>query len=123
MARAILGLPTRRRIITNRVIGHNTNQSGLQLSYNRRCMHSIYLDFNSTTPLLPEVADAMAQAEAVGLANPASQHAAGRRAHHALQDAREEIARLLGADLIDRTADRLIFTSGGTEANNLALLG
>ncbi len=40
-----------------------------------------------------------------------------------LEDAREEIARLLGTDLTDRTADRLIFTSGGTEANNLALIG
>ena len=87
-------------------------------------MRSIYLDFNSTAPLLPEVAAAMAAAEAVGYANPASQHAAGRKAHRVLEDTREEIARLLGADIISpHTADRFVFCSGGTEANNLALLG
>lgn len=86
-------------------------------------MHSIYLDFNSTAPLLAEAAHAMAAAEAAHYANPASQHAAGREAHRVLEDAREEIARLLGAHLTDRTPDKLIFTSGGTEANNLALLG
>jgi cysteine desulfurase len=86
-------------------------------------MDTIYLDFNSTAPLLPEAAAAMAEADGASYANPASQHAAGRRARQVLEDAREEIARLLDADLTDRTADRLIFTSGGTEANNLALLG
>jgi cysteine desulfurase len=84
-------------------------------------MHSIYFDFNSTAPLLPEVAAAMADADAAGFANPASQHALGRRAHQVLEDTREELARLLGADLA--AGDRLIFTSGGTEANNLAVLG
>lgn len=86
-------------------------------------MQPIYLDFNSTAPLLPQVATVMANADAAGYANPASQHAAGRRARSVLEDAREEIARLLGANLTDRAADRLIFTSGGTEANNFALLG
>ncbi len=87
-------------------------------------MDSIYLDFNSTAPLLPEVAAAMAEADATNYANPASQHVAGRRAHRALEDAREEIALLLGADIVSpHAADRLIFCSGGTEANNLALLG
>jgi cysteine desulfurase len=85
---------------------------------------SIYLDFNSTTPLLPEIAAAMAEANAAGYANPASQHAAGRKAHRVLEDTREAIAHLLGADITSpHTADRLIFCSGGTEANNLALLG
>jgi cysteine desulfurase len=86
-------------------------------------MNPIYLDFNSTAPLLPEAAAAIAAAHAAGYANPASQHAEGRRARRVLEDAREEIARLLGADLTNRAADRLLFTSGGTEANNLALLG
>jgi cysteine desulfurase len=85
-------------------------------------MTQIYLDFNSTAPVLPEVAAAMAQAEAMRYANPASQHAAGRAAHRVLEEIREEIARQLGADLTDRSPDRLIFTSGGTEANNLALI-
>jgi cysteine desulfurase len=83
----------------------------------------IYLDHNSTSPLLPEAKTAMAAAEAENYANPASQHAEGRRANRALQDAREEIAQLLGANLGGRNPDRLIFTSGGTEANNLALIG
>ena len=82
-------------------------------------MQPIYLDRNSTAPLLPEVAHAMADAHAAGYANPASQHAAGRRAHQVLEETREEIARLLGAD----PSDQLLFTSGGTEANNLALFG
>jgi len=61
------------------------------------------------------------QGESFG--NPASQHAAGRRARQAVEDAREEIARILGAKLTGRQADRLVFTSGGSEANNWALLG
>jgi cysteine desulfurase len=81
----------------------------------------IYLDHNSTSPLLPEAAAAMTAAEAEQYANPASQHAEGRRANRALQNAREQIAQLLGANLSGQNADRLIFTSGGTEANNLAL--
>ena len=84
-------------------------------------MRRIYLDHNATTPLLPEAAEAMAHCQAQGPANPASQHWAGRRARQALEDAREEIARLLGADLSSAQADRVVFTSGGTEANNLAL--
>ena len=60
-------------------------------------MHSIYLDFNSTAPQLAEVTAAMRDAEAAAYANPASQHAEGRRAHAALENSREEIARLLGA--------------------------
>ncbi|MEX0712171.1 MAG: cysteine desulfurase family protein [Pirellulales bacterium] len=86
-------------------------------------MDSIYLDHNATTPLLPEVAGAIHQCLRARYGNPASQHAAGRRARQALEDAREAIARMLGADLASHHADRLIFTSGGTEANNLAVLG
>jgi cysteine desulfurase len=83
----------------------------------------VYLDHNSTSPLLPEAAAAMMAAEAEQFANPASQHSEGRRANRALQNAREEIAELLGAKLTGRNADRLVFTSGGSEANNLALAG
>jgi cysteine desulfurase len=86
-------------------------------------MSVIYLDHNSTTPMLPEVAAAMMECCAAGYANPASQHSAGRRARQRLEEAREEIARILGADLGGRTPDRLIFISGGTEANNLAIQG
>ncbi len=85
-------------------------------------MRRIYLDHNASTPLLDEVAEAMARCQAQGPANPASQHWAGRRARQALEDAREGIARLLGADLGSAHSDRVVFTSGGTEANNLVLV-
>ena len=84
---------------------------------------TIYLDHNATTPVLPAVAQAMAECLAAGYANPASGHGPGRRARQVLEDAREAVAAILGADLGGRPADRLVFTSGGTEANNLALLG
>ena len=86
-------------------------------------MSAIYLDNNSTTPMLPEVATAMAECYAAGYANPASQHEAGRRARQRLEEARDEIGRILGADAAGRSPDRVIFTSGGTEANNLLMLG
>ena len=89
------------------------------------CMptEQIYLDCNATTPILPEVLAAMTECESIGYANPGSQHAAGRRARKFLEDAREGIARVLGADLNSRQPDQVIFTSGGTEANNLAIFG
>lgn len=83
----------------------------------------IYLDHNSTTPLSPTVAEAMAECWRTVLGNPASQHAAGRKARRAIEDSREAVARALGAQVDRRPADRLVFTSGGTEANNLALFG
>ncbi len=84
---------------------------------------SIYLDHSATTPMLPEVIEAMAACHRQGYANPASQHTSGRRARQVLEDAREEVGRLLGADLTSRQPHKLIFTSGGTEANNLAIFG
>src|SRR5437870_9075313 len=86
-------------------------------------MDSIYLDHNATTPLLPEVAAAMAECQGAAFANPESQHALGRQARRALEEAREGIAKILGADLSGRQPDLILFTSGGTEANNLALFG
>jgi cysteine desulfurase len=84
---------------------------------------SIYLDHNATTPILPEVADAMREAALQFPANPASQHELGRRSRRALEGAREQVAQLLGARTTGVDADRVIFTSGGTEAANLAILG
>ncbi|MFH1921922.1 MAG: cysteine desulfurase family protein [Planctomycetota bacterium] len=86
-------------------------------------MDLIYLDHNATTPTRPEVDEAMARCYAEGYANPASQHRPGQRARQVLEDAREAIAEILGADLSAAPPDRLIFTSGGTEANTLAVLG
>jgi len=86
-------------------------------------METIYLDHNATTPTRPEVVEAMVRCYAQCYANPASQHQPGQRAHRVLEDARERIAAILGADLTCPQADRLIFTASGTEASNLAVLG
>ncbi len=86
-------------------------------------MDHIYLDHNSTTPTRPEVIEAMARCYAEGYANPASQHQPGQRARRVLEDARRRVAEILGADLDRHKPDRLVFTSGGTEANNLAVFG
>src|SRR5688572_15998984 len=83
----------------------------------------IYLDHNSTTPIDPRVVETMTRAWSDCGANPASQHALGRKARRMLEGAREGISELLGAKTGGMDADQLIFTSGGTEANNLALLG
>ena len=86
-------------------------------------MESIYLDHNATTPTRPEVVEAMARCYGTIHANPASQHRPGQQARRALDDARQQIAEILDADLAPPRRDQLIFTSGGTEANNLAILG
>src|SRR5262245_9102598 len=78
----------------------------------------IYLDHNATTPLDPVVLEAMRPHLTSIHGNPASAHAAGRQARRALEDAREQVAALLGA-----FADEVVFTSGATEANNLAIFG
>src|SRR5690349_10904771 len=83
----------------------------------------IYLDHNSTTPILPEVADAMLEVYRAGYVNPASQHQLGQKARRLLEETREAILALLGGKTTGMDADRLIFTSGGTEANNLAIRG
>jgi cysteine desulfurase len=81
-------------------------------------MDPIYLDNNATTPVLPAVWEAMRPLFTDVYGNPASAHQAGRHARRALEDARERVADLLGA-----RPDEVLFTSGATEANNLALLG
>ncbi len=86
-------------------------------------MSPIYLDHNATTPTRPEVVEAMSRCYAEVYANPASGHRPGQQARRVLEDARERIAQILDADLAPPRRDRLIFTSGGTEANNLAILG
>ena len=86
-------------------------------------MKTIYLDHNATTPVRPEVVEEMARCLKMGLANPSSAHAPGRRANQLLEEARRGSAELLGADLQASPPDRLLFTSGGTESNNLAILG
>ena len=78
----------------------------------------IYLDHNATTPLLPEVVDAMLPYLREHFGNPSSSHVYGTRARSAVALARDQVGALLGCE-----ADEVIFTSGGTEANNLAIRG
>nr|BCX00564.1 MAG: cysteine desulfurase IscS [Bacteroidota bacterium] len=80
--------------------------------------HVIYLDYAATTPLDPRVLEAMRPYWSEEFGNPSSIHQAGRRVRAALEEARDRIASLLGAD-----PGEILFTSGGTEANNLALWG
>lgn len=86
-------------------------------------MDSIYLDHNATTPIHPDVVEAMRLCYSQALANPASQHRPGQQTRKLLEDARERIAEILGAQLYGPQADRLIFTGSATQANNLAILG
>lgn len=81
-------------------------------------MNPIYLDHNATTPLLPEVVDAMLPFLREHFGNPSSTHPYGIRSRNAVARAREQIAAALGCD-----AEEILFTSGGTEANNLAIRG
>ncbi len=78
----------------------------------------LYLDHAATTPLRPEARAAMEPFLSDHFANPSSSHAPGRAARAALEEARERVAGLLGA-----SADEVVFTGGGTEADNLAVLG
>ena len=83
----------------------------------------IYLDHNATTPIDPRVAQAIAECHATGYLNPSSAHSAGRAARQRIETARATVARILGADITHTNSDEVIFTSGGTESNNLALRG
>ena len=81
-------------------------------------MPAIYLDHNATAPVRPEVRTAVAEALSGEYGNPSSIHRPGHRAKILLESARASVAHLLGA-----RPHEILFTSGGTEANNLALLG
>ncbi|MEI8254116.1 MAG: cysteine desulfurase family protein [Deltaproteobacteria bacterium] len=78
----------------------------------------IYLDHNATTPLLPDVVDAMIPYLREHFGNPSSGHVYGRRAHAAVEAARAQVAALIECE-----PEQVVFTSGGTEANNLAIRG
>jgi len=81
-------------------------------------MDCIYLDYNATTPIAPEVNEAMRPYLETHFGNPSSDHRYGQQAAAARQRARHQVATLLGAP-----ADEILFTGGGTEANNLAIIG
>lgn len=78
----------------------------------------IYLDYNATTPLAPGVADAMRPFLTGLFGNPSSEHRLGAEAKRALEAARRKVASCVGA-----LSEEIVFTSGGTEANNLAIKG
>ena len=78
----------------------------------------IYLDHSATTPVDPRVADAMTRSLTENFGNPSSVHGFGQRARGAVDRARREVAALINAK-----PNEIIFTSGGTEANNLAIRG
>lgn len=81
-------------------------------------MKEIYLDNNATTPIAPEVREAMEPFWCACYGNPSSVHRKGLEAAHALERARDEVREALGGGPYD-----IVFTSGGTEANNLAIQG
>jgi cysteine desulfurase len=81
-------------------------------------MKPIYLDYNATTPIDPAVLEAMLPFLQAKFGNPSSAHAYGKAAREAVERARQQVAVLLGA-----RPDEIVFTSGGTEASNLALKG
>src|SRR5277367_1299106 len=81
-------------------------------------MNRIYMDANATTPLLPEVFEAMRPYFIEKFGNASSAHQVGQHARGAVELARAQVALLLGA-----MPNEIVFTSGGTEADNLALFG
>src|SRR5215467_10341277 len=81
-------------------------------------MHRVYLDNNATTPVLPEVFEAMRPYFAERFGNASSIHHHGQDTRAAVEGARDSVAQLLGC-----SASEIIFTSGGTEGDNLAVAG
>lgn len=78
---------------------------------------AIYLDYNATAPVKPQVSEAIAKALAMA-GNPSSVHQFGRDARNAVELARDQVAAMIGA-----RSEEVVFTAGGTEANNVALHG
>ena len=87
-------------------------------TFESRAVSSIYLDFNASTPIAPEAVDAMRPFLKTAHGNPSSGHWAGAPAWEAIVTARQQIAALLGC-----ATTEIVFTSGGSESNNLALKG
>src|SRR5277367_1687154 len=81
-------------------------------------MRRVYLDNNATTPVLPEVMEAMRPYFGERFGNASSIHSHGQQTRGAVERARESVAALIGA-----RASEIVFTSGGTEADNLAVFG
>ena len=81
-------------------------------------MRQVYLDYNATTPIAPSVFEVMKPFLTDHFGNPSSRHSYGFAVQHAIDDARQQVANLLGAG-----PEEIVFTSGGTESDNLAMIG
>jgi cysteine desulfurase len=90
----------------------------MALASGTKLSQQIYLDFNATTPIAPEVAAVMNQVLTESFGNPSSEHWAGLPARQAVEKARGQVSALLHC-----SADEIVFTSGGSESNNHALKG
>ncbi len=91
---------------------------GKNINMKREMMNPVYLDYNATTPVDKDVADFMIPFLRERFGNPSSDHWYGAQTRKAVEEAREQVARLLGCKPTE-----VIFTSGGTESNNLAITG
>ena len=87
------------------------------MSGSDRRTEAIYLDYNATAPVKPQVSEAIAKALTM-TGNPSSVHQFGRDARNAVESARDQVATMIGA-----RPEEVVFTAGGTEANNMALNG
>ena len=81
-------------------------------------MRGVYLDYNASTPIAPEVVEAMSGSLKANFGNPSSSHWAGKPARAAVSQARARVAAVLRA-----SPEEIVFTSGGSEANNHAIKG
>ncbi len=95
-----------------------TEKFYIVLSLESSTMRQIYFDYNATTPIAPSVVEAMMPYLHGHFGNPSSPHIPGVAAREAVEDSRIKIARMLGCD-----SDEIVFTSCGTESNNLAIKG
>ena len=100
------------------LVGRTAGPRASAVSRGTRCLAMVYLDHAATSPLRPDCLEALIGAERGGWGNPSSPHAAGRRSRAIVEEARREVAELIGAD-----PAQVVFTGGATEANNLAVLG
>lgn len=89
------------------------------LQATKMAAREVYLDYNATTPVDPEVREAMLPFLSEEYSNPSSVHLPGRRAKKAMETAREQVATLLNAS----DPSEIVFTSGATESNNAAIMG
>ena len=89
------------------------------ISFEKKTMKRIYLDHNATTPIHPQVLEAMLPFMTEQFGNGSSIHSYGREARNAIDTAREQVAELLGA----KSPSEIIFTSGGTKSDNHAIKG